>query len=312
MQSRTTEMCNPLTAHIDTMSTQEIISLINQEDQQVPQVISDPHIIATISTMVDQIVTCFKNGGRLFYLGAGTSGRLGVLDAAECVPTFGTDPEMVQGLIAGGTGALLAAVEGAEDSYEGGQQDLIARHLTKKDFVIGIAASGTTPYAIGSLDYAQQLGCGTGSISCNQNAEISKHAAYAIEAVVGPEIITGSTRMKAGTIQKLILNMVSTTAMIKLGKVYGNLMVDVQPTNIKLVDRAKRIIQMATDVDNTTAAKYYQLAQGQPKVAIVMINGQVDYRDATQALSDSDGHIAVALATLHSRSNAPQLLNTSK
>ncbi|WP_225046732.1 N-acetylmuramic acid 6-phosphate etherase [Lacticaseibacillus kribbianus] len=295
---RTTEARNPASTHIDTMSTEEILATINGQDQLVPQAIADPAVMTPLTALVDAVVARFQRGGRLFYIGAGTSGRLGVLDAAECVPTFGTDPEMVQGLIAGGQAAMTDAVEGAEDSVEGGAADLKARHLSADDFVIGLAASGSTPYVIGGLDFAQAVGAGTGAIACNKNALISAHAAIAVEAVVGPEVVTGSTRMKAGTAEKLLLNMVSTTSMIKLGKVYGNLMVDVKPTNIKLVDRAKRIIAAATGVDFATAADYYDRADHQPKLAIVMINGGVDAARAAAALAQADGFIARALAIL--------------
>ncbi|MFD1411680.1 N-acetylmuramic acid 6-phosphate etherase [Lapidilactobacillus gannanensis] len=298
MQQRITEQRNSRSLNIDTMSTVEIIKLINQEDQQVPAIIGQPNVQDAIATIIDQIVLSFQNNGRLFYLGAGTSGRLGILDAAECVPTFGSAPEMIQGLIAGGSGALIKAVEGAEDSAELGANDLKEKQLAENDFVLGIAASGRTPYVIGGLDYAKSIGCQTGALSCNNNAIISRHATYAIEAVVGPEVITGSTRMKAGTAQKLILNTISTTAMIKLGKVYSNLMVDVQPTNLKLVDRAKRIIQDATDVDYKTATQFYNDAAGQPKVAIVMINGQVSRQQAEQILNANNGFISRALDSL--------------
>lgn len=295
---RMTEKRNSATTHIDTMSTTEILQTINQQDQQVPVVISQAPVIAAITQVVDTIVAGIKQGGRLFYMGAGTSGRLGILDAAECVPTYGTDPELVQGLIAGGAKAVTEAVEGAEDSAELGAQDLQDRHLTANDFVLGIAASGTTPYVIGGLDYATKIGAHTGALSCNDHSLIGQHAEVAIEAVVGPEVVTGSTRMKAGTAEKLILNMISTTTMIKLGKVYGNLMVDVKPTNIKLVDRAKRIIHEATGVSMEEAAKFYEAAQHQPKVAIVMINGDVDYATAEKALRENHGFIAASLQAL--------------
>ncbi|GEL13276.1 N-acetylmuramic acid 6-phosphate etherase [Lapidilactobacillus concavus DSM 17758] len=298
MIKRTTEMRNPETTHIDEMSTQQILTTINREDQQVPRAISEPALLAELAKIVDAVVNGFKQGGRLFYIGAGTSGRLGVLDAAECVPTFGTDPEMVQGLIAGGDRAMTEAVEGAEDSVEGGRADLVARNLSQHDFVLGIAASGTTPYVIGGLDYAREVGAGTGALSCNHQALISEHAEFAIEAVVGPEVVTGSTRMKSGTAEKLILNMISTSTMIKLGKVYGNLMVDVKPTNLKLIDRSKRIIQDATGVDRATAEKYFELSQQQPKTAIVMINAEVDYETAVAALAKNNGFIAAALKDL--------------
>nr|WP_225418945.1 N-acetylmuramic acid 6-phosphate etherase [Lacticaseibacillus jixianensis] len=295
---KTTEARNPATTHIDVMSTAEILATINHEDQQVPKVIADPAVMTPLIKIVDRVVASFQAGGRLIYIGAGTSGRLGVLDAAECVPTFGVSPAMVQGLIAGGKRAMTDAVEGAEDSAQGGASDLQAIKLTANDFVLGLAASGRTPYVIGGLDYARSLGAGTGALSCNHEAAISAHAEFAIEAVVGPEVVTGSTRMKAGTVEKLLLNMISTTAMIKLGKVYGNLMVDVKPTNIKLVDRAKRIIMAATGVDFATAERFYEAAGHEPKVAIVMIDGDVDLAHAKSALAAADGFIAKALKIL--------------
>ncbi|WP_125710675.1 N-acetylmuramic acid 6-phosphate etherase [Lacticaseibacillus porcinae] len=294
-----TEARNPATSHIDTMSTQAILQVINQQDQQVPKVIAAPKVMTPLTTITDQVVESLRNGGRLFYIGAGTSGRLGVLDAAECVPTYGTSPELVQGLIAGGQKAMTEAVEGAEDSAVGGADDLKAHQLSAKDFVLGLAASGRTPYVIGGLDYARSIGAKTGALACNPDAEISKHADTAIEAVVGPEVVTGSTRMKAGTVEKLLLNMLSTTVMIKLGKVYGNLMVDVKATNLKLIDRAKRIIADATGADFDTAADYYERAHHEPKIAIVMLEGHVDYAQATAALKAADGFIARALHALN-------------
>lgn len=295
---RMTEARNKETMHIDTMNTIDILSVINKQDQAVPKVIGNSEVMNAISKVVDTVVDCLKKGGRLFYTGAGTSGRLGILDAAECVPTFGTSPELVQGLIAGGKKAVTDAVEGAEDSKEEGQKDLEDHELSENDFVLGIAASGTTPYVIGGLDYAKSIGAKTGALSCNQDALISQHADIAIEAVVGPEVVTGSTRMKAGTAEKLILNMISTTSMIKLGKVYGNLMVDVKPTNIKLVDRAQRIIAEATGVSRTEATKYYELSNHQPKVAIVMIIGDCNFEAANDALDKNDGFIAKAVQSL--------------
>lgn len=296
---RVTEGRNTKSMHIDTMSTLEALELINREDQQVPKVISDSEVIKKIGETVDIIVDCLKNDGRLFYMGAGTSGRLGVLDAAECVPTYGTDPELVQGLIAGGSKAMLEAVEGAEDSRQEGAEDLKNHNLSSKDFVVGIAASGTTPYVIGGLDYAKRIGAHTSALSCNEDSLIGQHAEISIEAVVGPEVVTGSTRMKAGTAEKLILNMISTTSMIKLGKVYGNLMVDVKATNVKLVDRAKRIICEATGVSKEDAQKYYEESRHNPKIAIVMIMGNCNYEMARNILTKNDGFIAKAIKSLN-------------
>lgn len=247
-----TETRNPKSMELDTMSVSEILQLMNSEDQTVPLAIQKQ--LPQIENAVETIIQQFKKGGRLIYLGAGTSGRLGVLDAAECVPTFGTDPTLVQGLIAGGQSAMTVAVEGAEDSLSLAQEDLKKLDLNEDDAVVGLAASGRTPYVIGALKYAQTVQAATISIACNENAEISKFAKYPIEVVTGPEVLTGSTRLKAGTAQKLVLNMISTTSMIKLGKAYQNLMIDVKPTNDKLVERAKRIIMQATDCDYQTAA----------------------------------------------------------
>lgn len=252
----TTETRNPQTMRLDELSTAEVLEIMNHEDQTVAQ--SVQKALPQITQAVDQIVKNFKQGGRLFYMGAGTSGRLGVLDAAECVPTFGTDPEMVQGLIAGDEKAMTVAVEGAEDSLTLGPADLKKRHLTDKDTVVGIAASGRTPYVIGGLDYARAMHAATISLACNADAEISQHAEIAIEVPVGPEVLTGSTRLKSGTAQKLVLNMLSTVSMIGIGKVYKNLMVDVKPTNAKLVERSKRIIMQATDADYETAATVFE------------------------------------------------------
>lgn len=235
------------------------------------------------------------SGGRLIYVGAGTSGRLGVLDAAECPPTFGTDRDQVVGLIAGGVAALVRAVEGAEDSPELGERDLRALALTEHDVVVGLAASGRTPYVVGALDHARDIGAATVSVACNLGSAVSAHAQVAIEIDNGPEVLTGSTRLKAGTSQKLVLNMLSTAAMIQLGKVYDNLMVDVVPTNAKLTERAQRIIATATGVDASTAAEYYGRAGGRPKTAIVMILADIDRDEAERRLARSGGLVRGAL-----------------
>lgn len=287
-----TEQRNQKTTNIDQLSTYDILQLINQEDQTVPSIIGQPEILQQIAQVVTAIKTSLAQGGHVFYAGAGTSGRLGVLDAAETVPTYGVSPTVFQAMIAGGQKAMLTAVEGAEDDPQLGRQDLIERNFGPKDFYLGIAASGRTPYVIGGLDYAHQIGAQTGSLSCNPDAAISQHADFPIEVVTGPEVITGSTRMKAGTAQKLVLNMISTTAMIEAGKVYGNLMVDVQPTNEKLVDRAQRIICEATDCDQETALQTFQKAHKRPKVAIVMILTGLNETAAVEALQANDGRIA--------------------
>lgn len=288
-----TETRNPNSMTLDTMSVAEILNLMNSEDQTVPQRIHEQ--LPQIEAAVEKVIQQFKNGGRLIYLGAGTSGRLGVLDAAECVPTFGTDPTLVQGLIAGGQSAMTVAVEGAEDSVNLAEEDLKNLQLNKNDSVVGLAASGRTPYVIGALKYAQKVGAATISISCNKDAEISKFADCPIEVVTGPEVLTGSTRLKAGTAQKLILNMISTTSMIKLGKAYQNLMIDVKPTNDKLVERSKRIIMQATDCDYQTAEKNFLAANKDVKVAIIMILTGTDKDTAIKNLKQNDGFVRKAM-----------------
>ncbi len=244
---------------------------------------------------VQVIAAGFRAGGRLVYVGAGTSGRLAVMDAAECPPTFGTDPGQVLGLLAGGERALLRAVEGAEDSPELGRQDLQAAGLRPIDVVVGLSASGRTPYVVGALDHARAMGARTVSIACNTGSEISAHADIAIEVDNGPEVLTGSTRLKAGTSQKLVLNMLSTASMVLTGKVYGNLMVDVVPTNHKLEIRARTIIEAATGVDPRTAHDYQQRADGRAKTAIVMILAGVDAPEADRRLSAAGGLVREAL-----------------
>lgn len=289
----TTETRNQKTMALDTMSTHDILALMNQEDQRVPQAVAQA--LPAIESAVNVITANFKQGGRLFYMGAGTSGRLGVLDAAECVPTFGTDPEMVQGLIAGGMSAMTVAVEGAEDSEKLGRQDLIAAKLTANDTVVGIAASGRTPYVIGGLDYAKQVGAARISLACNRGAAISQHAQTAIEVEVGPEVLTGSTRLKSGTAQKLVLNMLSTVSMIGIGKVYKNLMVDVKPTNEKLVERSKRIIMQATDCSLATATDAFATANQDVKLAIVMVLTDLSRDEAAARLQQAKGFVRPAV-----------------
>jgi N-acetylmuramic acid 6-phosphate etherase len=285
----TTETRNEETMNLDELSTAEILKIMNSEDQKVAQRVGK--VLPDITQAVKQIILSFNKKGRLFYIGAGTSGRLGVLDAAECVPTFGTDPKMVQGLIAGGIKAMTIAVEGAEDSPELGAKDLQSQNLTNKDIVAGIAASGRTPYVIGGLDYAKKVGAATISLACNDHAKISKHADINIEISVGPEVLTGSTRLKSGTAQKLVLNMLSTASMIGIGKVYKNLMVDVKPTNAKLVERSKRIIMEATDVSYTVANDMFEKAGKDVKLAIVMILTDVDLNEAKKRLQVAKGFV---------------------
>lgn len=289
----TTESRNPASNHLDEMSVLAIAQLMNQEDAKVSQSIAPQ--LPQIAAAIDLIVKGFKAGGRLIYMGAGTSGRLGVLDAAECVPTFGTDPSMVQGLIAGGAQAMTVAVEGAEDDFKLGGQDLKALKLTANDAVVGLAASGRTPYVIGALDYAHEIGAATISLACNASALISQHAQVAIEVTPGPEVLSGSTRLKAGTAEKMVLNMLSTISMVKIGKVYHNLMVDVKPTNEKLVIRAKHMIELATGVSADEASELFTAANQNVKTAIVMNLANVSVTEAEQRLQRAHGVIRDAL-----------------
>ena len=289
LEKLATEKRNIKTTQLDEMSVRGILEVMNQEDSSVPSTIANE--LDHIEKVVESVVGSFQTGGRLIYVGAGTSGRLGILDAVECVPTFGVSPEMVRGFIAGGMEAFTAAVEGAEDSVKLGASDMESASVCDKDTVIGIAASGRTPYVIGALDYAREKGARTVAISCNKGAEISKHAEMVIELETGPEILTGSTRLKAGTAQKLVLNMISTASMIGIGKVYENLMVDVQSTNEKLTERSKRIIMEATQVDYETAEDYYEKAQQQVKTAIVMILLQSSYEEAVEKLELTGGFV---------------------
>ncbi|MFV8805876.1 N-acetylmuramic acid 6-phosphate etherase [Aerococcus urinaeequi] len=285
----TTEKRNPNTMHLDQMSVGQVLELMNKEDQQVPEVIAEA--LGQIEAAVETIIQSLKAGGRLIYFGAGTSGRLGVLDAAECVPTFGVSPDLVVGLIAGGDKAMVEAVEGAEDSLTLAEEDFKKLNLNANDTVVGIAASGRTPYVIGGLQYAQSIGAKTVSIACNKEAKISGYAQIPIEVDCGPEILTGSTRLKAGTAQKLILNMLSTVSMIGIGKVYQNLMVDVQATNEKLEERSKRIIMAATECSYEEAASYFEAANHKVKVAIVMILTNLDATEASLKINAANGFV---------------------
>lgn len=285
----TTETRNQQTMNLDELSTSEVVQLMNEEDKKVAYAVEKE--LPSISKVAEAIVGSFEKGGRLIYMGAGTSGRLGVLDAAECVPTFSVDPSMVQGLIAGGMKAMTVAVEGAEDSQVLGKEDLQAIELNKNDVVLGIAASGRTPYVIGGLTYAKSVGAVTASLSCNKNAEISQYAELPIEVEVGPEILTGSTRLKSGTAQKLVLNMLSTSSMIGIGKVYQNLMVDVKPSNEKLVERSKRIIMQATDCSYEAASEAFEAADQQVKVAIVMVLTNTTRDEAQEKLVAAKGFV---------------------
>lgn len=288
-----TEQRNQNTLHIDQMSTLEMVETINREDQKVASAVASQK--QQIAHAIDLASANYHAGGRLIYIGAGTSGRLGVLDAAELVPTYGIDPKQAIGLIAGGQGAMYQAVEGAEDSQILAKKDLQDLHLSAKDVVIGLAASGRTPYVIGGLKYANECGAATISIACVSGSLIGQNAQVAIEAVVGPEVITGSTRMKAGTAQKMILNMISTAVMIKQGKVYQNVMIDVLPTNEKLVDRAQRIIQTCTGVSYEQAEQLLQSAQMNVGLAIVMAKSSLDKDQAEKLLAENDGNVSRVL-----------------
>ncbi|WP_433772466.1 N-acetylmuramic acid 6-phosphate etherase [Bacillus wiedmannii] len=289
----TTECRNEKTMFLDEMKTLNLLEVMNEEDIKVAYSVQKE--LPQIAKAVEMIVASMKQGGRLIYLGAGTSGRIGLLDAVECPPTFNTDPSKVIGLIAGGESAFVKAVEGAEDSFTLSPKDLKGIQLTSKDVVVGIAASGRTPYVIAGLNYANQIGAGTVSISCNKESEIGRIATVAIEVVNGPEILTGSTRLKAGTAQKLVCNMLSTASMVGIGKVYGNLMVDLQLTNEKLVERAKRIIMDATECSYKVAEEYLVKANNQPKIAIVMILTSASYEEAVERLKAAEGFIRKAI-----------------
>ncbi|MGX5466349.1 N-acetylmuramic acid 6-phosphate etherase [Bacillus toyonensis] len=293
LENLSTEHRNEKTTNLDEMSIKEVLQSMNEEDRTVALAVEKE--IEHIEKVVQTVIKSFEEEGRLIYIGAGTSGRLGILDAVECPPTFGTDDKMVQGFIAGGLKAFTKAVEGAEDREELAEEDLKSIGLNEKDTVIGIAASGRTPYVIGGLKYAHSVGASTASISCNKNAEISKYAKLNVEVETGAEILTGSTRLKAGTAQKLVLNMISTASMIGVGKVYKNLMVDVQSTNEKLVERSKRIIVEATGVSCEVAAEYYEKANCNVKVAIVMVLLQCEYGEALEKLKEAKGFVKKAL-----------------
>lgn len=289
----TTEQRNPDSERIDELSSLEIVRIINVADQVIAEAVGKE--ANAIASAVDRITEAFVNGGRLIYLGAGTSGRLGVLDASECPPTFNTDPSQVVGLIAGGYSALVKSIEGAEDAPEGGRQDLEEAELTNQDVVVGIATSGRTPYVLGALQYANDLGCTTVSIACNKGSEIEAVSDIAICPVVGPEIVSGSTRMKAGTATKMILNSITTAAMIRLGKTYGNLMVDLRATNSKLRERSRRIVRTIADVDEETAQILLDRCDGEVKTAIVSSVRNVTAEIARAILKESKNHLRTAM-----------------
>jgi N-acetylmuramic acid 6-phosphate etherase len=288
-----TEQINTKTKTIDRISTLEILKLINEEDKKVAFVVEKE--LKNISLTVETIVKALLVGGRLIYIGAGTSGRLAILDAAECPPTFGTSPDLVIGLIAGGEKALTQAVEGIEDDTLESVRQLKSIGLNEKDVLVGIAASGRTPYVLSAMEYAKSVQCLTVAISCTTNSKLYQLADIAITPVVGPEVISGSTRLKAGTAQKMVLNMISTAAMIRLGKVYQNLMVDVQPTNKKLIERAKKIVMRVTGVDYKKAEQVLEEAHYSTKAAIVMIKTNQNRDEAVKLLAKSNGFIHKAL-----------------
>lgn len=288
-----TEQRNPNSMHVDSLSALEIVQLMNQEDKQVPLAIEK--CLPQIAQAVECVVAAFQQGGRLVYIGAGTSGRLGVLDASECPPTFGVSPEMVKGIIAGGERALRHPIEGAEDSKAQAVVDLQTIHFSSKDVLVGIAASGRTPYVIGALEYAKSLGSVTVSIASNPNSVMANIVDIAIDTVVGPEVLTGSSRLKSGTAQKLVLNMLTTASMILMGKCYQNLMVDVQASNEKLKARAIRIVMQATDCDKALAEETLKQADQNAKLAIMMILSGLDRAQAEALLEKHHGKLQLAL-----------------
>lgn len=289
LEHLTTETPNPNTANLDLMTPLEFVTLMNGENLSVFKAVEQalPQIARAVEAAADRL----NRGGRLIYTGAGTSGRIGLMDAVECVPTFGVPDGVVVGLIAGGAGAFIRAVEGAEDSEELGVNDLEKISLCEKDMVVGLAASGRTPYVIGGLKYAKRIGAATAAVACNRGSEIGRIADITIEADAGPEVLTGSTRLKAGTAQKIILNMISTGAMIQLGKVYGNLMVDVLTTNKKLVDRARRIVMRVTGADYETADKTLIETNNKVKPALVMLLKGCSFEEAQNILEKNRGFI---------------------
>ena len=293
LEKLSTETRNRDTMDLDTMTSLEIVTAMNREDRKVPEAIEQ--VLPAIGAAADLAAQALRRGGRIIYMGAGTSGRLGVLDAVECPPTFGVRPETVVGLIAGGERAFVKAVEGAEDSEQLGEEDLREIGLQKEDFLLGIAASGRTPYVLGGLRYGMKLGCHTAALSCNRDSAIGKAAELKIEVVPGPEVLTGSTRLKAGTCQKMILNMISTAAMVLNGKAYENLMVDVMQTNEKLRVRAQNMVMEATGVDRETAGEKLSQSEGSAKTAITMILADCSCEEARKRLEKAKGHVREAI-----------------
>ncbi|MFG5650550.1 N-acetylmuramic acid 6-phosphate etherase [Enterococcus faecalis] len=294
LEGLTTEARNEATKKIDQVSTLEMVTLINQEDQKVAQAIEK--VLPQIAAAIDAAAERFKKGGRLIYCGAGTSGRLGALDAIELTPTYSVSPERAFGILAGGEKAMYQAIEGAEDSKELAIEDLTQHQLTARDVVIAIAASGRTPYAVSAIEYGKKVGALTISVTCNNQSPMNQLAEIGIAPIVGPEVITGSTRMKAGSAQKMVLNMFSTGIMVKVGNIYQNLMVNVQPTNEKLIQRATNIIKEAAEIEESQAKEYLKAAQLEVAPAIVMAKAHVDFQKAKQLLADHDGRISEVLA----------------
>lgn len=290
----TTEQRNPRSMKIDISSTSEILKIINEEDKLVPYAVEQE--LPYIEQAVEIIVKALKSGGRLLYFGAGTSGRLGVVDASECPPTFGTPYGMIEGFIAGGKAAMFRAQEGAEDKEENGAKEVVAAKVTSKDVVCGIAASRRTPYVVGAVKKAKQLGASTLYVTTNPRKDFDiKEVDVAICPYVGPEVIMGSTRMKSGTAQKLVLNMLTTASMIRLGKVYENMMIDLQTTNKKLVERSKKIVMTITGLSYDDASVALENAKGHVKTALVMILAKVDYKEAKERLKLADGFVRMAI-----------------
>ncbi len=289
----TTEMADPRLRDLDLMDTADMVRVMNEAEAEVPRAVA--RASAQICAAVDAAAHALGAGGRMFYVGAGTPGRLGILDASECPPTFSTDPSLVQGIIAGGPSAITEAVEGAEDAVEQGAADLRAREPRADDVVVGISASGRTPYVLGAIGCATELGATTIGIASNRDCALSRAVQHPIEVVVGPEVITGSTRLKAGSAQKQVLNMLSTLTMVKLGKTYGNLMVDVAATNNKLLARALRLVMQLGQVDEATARAALEQCDGHVKTAVVVLRRGVDAEEARALLADADGHLRAAL-----------------
>ena len=294
LEGLTTEARNEATKKIDQVSTLEMVTLINQEDQKVAQAIEK--VLPQIAAAIDAAAERFKKGGRLIYCGAGTSGRLGALDAIELTPTYSVSPERAFGILAGGEKAMYQAIEGAEDSKELAIEDLTQHQLTARDVVIAIAASGRTPYAVSAIEYGKKVGALTISVTCNNQSPMNQLAEIGIAPIVGPEVITGSTRMKAGSAQKMVLNMFSTGIMVKVGNIYQNLMVNVQPTNEKLIQRATNIIKEAAEIEESQAKEYLEAAPLEVAPAIVMAKAHVDFQKAKQLLAEHDGRISEVLA----------------